>query len=290
MKLAALLLFSLVGSLLVSCVSSSVHYPAGLNRAMRGWNRRAKPFRVVGNIYFVGTTELAIFLIRTPAGNILIDSGFEDTVPLIQESVEKLGFRFEDVKILLSSHAHLDHVGGHAQVKRLTGAQIFASAADARQIRSGGGGPLALDMSWPKVAVDHILEDGDAVELGGTRLIAHLTPGHTPGATTWTTTVTEADQRLNVVFFSSSTLFDQMPLRNNPEYPQIAADFEHSYAIWNSLPCDVFLAPHSQMFQMEEKRDRLAHGETPNPFIDQAGWKRLIAEQERNFRRRLQSE
>jgi metallo-beta-lactamase class B len=290
MKLAAFLAFLLCGAMVGSCRNSNLHYPAGLNRAMYGWNRRAEPFRIAGNIYFVGTTELAIFLIQTPAGHILLDSGFEKTVPLIQQSVEQLGFQFKDVRILLSSHAHLDHVGGHARVRALTGARIYESAPDAGLIRSGGGGPLALDMTWAPAVVDHVFADGEKVELGGTELVAHLTPGHTPGATTWTMTVTEAGQRLNVVFFSSSTLFDEMPLAHNREYPQIAQDFERSYAFWKSVPCDIFLAPHGHFFQLNEKRDRLARGETPNPFIDRAGWRRLIQDQESNFRQRLAQE
>jgi metallo-beta-lactamase class B len=140
------------------------------------------------------------------------------------------------------------------------------------------------------VAVSHVLEDGEQVELGGTVLVAHLTAGHTPGATTWTTVVTEASRQLNVVFFSSSTLFAEMPLRHNPEYPQIAQDFERSYAFWKSVPCDIFLAPHGHFFQLEAKRDRLLRGETPNPFIDPQGFKRLIQEQESNFRERLARE
>jgi metallo-beta-lactamase class B len=290
MKLVALLVLTLIGAFADSCVSSNLHYPSDLKRAMRGWNRRAEPFRIAGNIYFVGTTELSIFLMPTPEGHILIDSGFEDTVPLIQHGVEQLGFRFTDVKILLTSHAHLDHVGGLAKIRELTGARVFATAPDAALMRSGGGGPLALDMTWAPVAVSHVLEDGEEVKLGGTVLVAHLTAGHTPGATTWTTTVTEAQRQLNVVFFSSSTLFDEMPLRHNPEYPQIIQDFERSYAFWKSVPCDIFLAPHGHFFQLEEKHERLARGETPNPFIDPQGWKHLISDQERNFRQRLARE
>jgi len=259
----------------------------GLRSAMRRWNEPADPVRVVGNIYFVGTNELAMFLIVTPSGNILIDSGFEDSVPLIQRSVQRLGFRFEDIKILLSSHAHPDHVGGHARVKELTGARLLATAPDAALIRSGGGGPLALDMTWRPATVDALLADGDKVELGGTVLYAHLTAGHTPGATTWTTTVDDDGKPLQVVFFSSSTLFDETPLRGNKDYPGIVEDFERSYAFWRSVPCDVFLAPHGDFFQLDDKRERALRGERPNPFIDPEGWKRLIAVQESNFRRRL---
>src|SRR6185295_11815761 len=167
------------------------------------------PFRVVGNIHFVGTNELAIFLLTTPAGHILIDSGFDETVPLVRASVERLGFKITDVKILLASHAHADHVAGHARMRALTGARVLATAPDAALLRSGGGGPLALDMTWPPVTVDGILEDGQKVTIGGTTLVAHLTAGHTPGATTWTTTVEEEGRRLDVLFFSSATLFTE---------------------------------------------------------------------------------
>lgn len=260
---------------------------AGVARAMRGWNRPVDPFRVIANIYYVGTNELAIFLVTTPAGHILIDSGFDESVPLVKASVERLGFAISDVKVLLSSHAHIDHVGGHARMRALTGARVLATAPDAALIRSGGGGPLALDSTWPPAIVDGILEDGQKVELGGTTLVAHLTAGHTPGATTWTTTVEENGRRLAVVFFSSSTLFTETPLVGNQAYPQIAADFERSYAFWTAVPCDVFLASHGGFFGLVDKRERLARGEKPNPFIDPAGWRRLIADQEANFRRRL---
>ena len=254
---------------------------------MRGWNEPAPPCRIVGNIYFVGTNELAMYLIVTPAGNILLDTGFEESVPLVQASVRRLGFRFEDIKLLLSSHAHNDHVAGHARVKALTGARVLATAPDAATMRAGGGGPLTFGMTWPPVVVDEILHDGQRVELGGTVLVAHLTAGHTPGATTWTTTVDEGGQRLDVVFFSSSTLFEETPLHGNKDYPGIAEDFDRSYAFWRSVPCDVFLAPHGGFFGLADKRDRALRGDTPNPFIDRVGWKRLIGEQEANFRRRL---
>jgi metallo-beta-lactamase class B len=283
--LAALVTISLAACALVD--RSTAVSSRGLRSAMRRWNEPADPVRVAGNIYFVGTNQLAMFLIVTPVGNILIDSGFQDSVPLVQHSVRRLGFRFEDIKILLSSHAHSDHVGGHARVKELTGARLLASAPDAALIQSGGGGPLALDMTWPPAKVDGVLGDGEKVELGGTVLVAHLTGGHTPGATTWTTTVDEDGQRLSVVFFSSATLFEETPLRGNKDYPGIVEDFERSYAFWRSVPCDVFLAPHGDYFQLDDKRERTLRGEHPNPFIDREGWKRLIAAQESNFRRRL---
>jgi len=276
---------------LAACASSGRSPAAvstrGLTRAMRNWNEPAVPCRIAGNIYFVGTNELAIYLIVTPAGNILLDSGFEESVPLVQESVRKLGFRFEDIKLLLASHAHNDHVAGHARVKELTGARVLATAPDAAIMRAGGGGPLALGIAWRPVVVDEIVRDGQTVELGGTVLVAHLTAGHTPGATTWTMTVDEGGQKLAVLFFSSSTLFEETPLRGNQDYPTIAEDFERSYAIWRALPCDVFLAPHTGFFHLADKRAAALRGQVPNPFIDPEGWKALISVQEANFRRRL---
>ena len=285
-RVLALALFGLVYG---TQACSSAHYPRGVQRAMRDWNRPAEPFRVIGNIYFVGTNELAIYLVTTPAGHFLLDSGLEDTPPLIRANVERLGFRITDVKILLSTHAHADHIAGHAAAKAMTGARVLASPADAKVIRSGGGGPLALDMTWPPTPVDAELTDGQAVELGGTTLVAHFTPGHTPGATTWTTTVDDDGRRLAVVFFSSATLFEEMPLVHNVEYPGIAADFERSYAFWKSVPCDVPLGPHVGFFGLEDKRARLGRGEPRNPFIDPDAWTRTIAAQEVGFRRRLAS-
>lgn len=260
---------------------------ANLKRSMRHWSEPAEPVRIAGNIYFVGTNELAMFLFPSPAGHILLDSGFEESVPVVKANVEKLGFRFEDIKILLTSHAHGDHVGGHARVKALTGARVLAMAEDAALMRGGGGGPLAADMTWTPVAIDEVIHDGHVVELGGTRLVAHLTAGHTPGATTWTTTVEDGGRSLAVVFFSSATLFDQTPLKDNPTYPNLAADLTRSYAFWRSVPCDIFLGPHGSFFKLDAKRARALRGETPNPFIDPEGWKTLLDAQEANFRRRL---
>jgi len=254
---------------------------------MRHWSEPATPVHIAGNIYFVGTNELAMYLFPSPAGHILLDSGFEESVPVVKANVERLGYRFEDIKILLASHAHADHVGGHALVKKLTGARVVAMAEDAPLLRAGGGGPLALDMTWAPVVPDQVIHDGAVIELGGTKLVAHLTGGHTPGATTWTTTVQDAGRSLAVVFFSSATLFDEVPLKDNPAYSTIADDLTRSYAFWHAVPCDIFLAPHGSFFDLDAKRTRALRGETPNPFIDPTGWKKLIDAQEAIFRRRL---
>jgi metallo-beta-lactamase class B len=264
----------------------------GVPVAMTSWNRPFAPFRVAGNIYYVGTSSMALFLVTTRAGHILIDSGFEDNVPRLQKSVEALGFRFQDIKILLSSHAHIDHVQGHALVKQLTGARVMASAEDALVIRTGGQHEWMYGdaFSWPPCPVDAIVKDGDKVELGGTTFVAHLTPGHTRGATTWTTTVDDEGRRLSVVFFSGANIPPSTRITGNADYPRAAADFEHSFATWKALPVDVFLAAHGEFFDLASKRKRQQTGERPNPFIDPAGYRRTITEAEQAFRDVVASE
>jgi metallo-beta-lactamase class B len=259
---------------------------------MRPWNRAFPPFLVIGNIYYVGTNEIAQFLVATPAGHVLIDSGFEASVPRLRDNVRSLGFRFEDIRILLSSHAHIDHVQAHALVRRLTGAQVVASAADAAFIAAGGKGETVYDgvYAWTPCPVDRIVGDGDEVHLGDTTLTARLTPGHTRGATTWTMRVTDQGRPLSVVFFPSANINPGVKLIGNQRYPAIAQDFERSFAIWKALPCDVFLGAHGSFFAMKDKYERLGRSGADNPFIDPRGYHQAIAQAEQNFRRELESE
>ena len=261
---------------------------------MRAWNRDYPPFRVIGNIHYIGSKEIAQFLITTPEGHILLDSGFESSVPRLRANVESLGFRFADVKYLLTSHAHIDHVQGHALVRQLTGAAVVASAADAQVLTNGGKGEAVYDgvYAWAPCPMDRIVADGDGITLGGTTLVARLTPGHTRGATTWTMRLLrDANDRrpLDVVFFPSANINPGVHLVGNARYPQIAGDFERSFATWRSLPCDVVLGAHPSFFDMDRKRDRMTSG-GPNPFIDPAGYRQLIAEAEQRFRAQLASE
>jgi metallo-beta-lactamase class B len=249
------------------------------------------PQHLVGNIYYVGAIGVSSYLITTAEGHILIDTGFEDTVPIIQQGVEQLGFRVADIKIILSSHAHIDHVGGHARMQKLTGAKIYASAADARTLASGGADDY---IQWPKetilytpVKADRLVADGEVVTLGGVTLTAHLTPGHTRGATTWTMDVSDAGVTRHVVFFSSASINPGTRLLNNPLYPDFVSDFEGTFAKLRQLPCDIFFAPHGGQFAMAEKFARLARQEPGNPFIDPAGWKQLVEGAERAFRDQL---
>ncbi|HET6146050.1 MAG TPA: subclass B3 metallo-beta-lactamase [Polyangia bacterium] len=260
--------------------------PHDVPHMMRGWNGSFPAFRIAGNLHYVGTDHMALFLLTTPAGHILLDSGFETNVPALRRSVESLGFRFQDIKILLASHAHIDHVQGHSLVRRLTGARVLASAADAPVIASGGRGDWAYGsaFSWEPCPVDGVVRDGEAVTLGGTTLVAHLTPGHTKGATTWTTNVVDDGRPLAVVFYASGNVPPGARLVGNPEYPQAIADFEHSFAVWRALPCDIFLGAHGEFFDLATKWRHLSAGARPNPFIDPSGYRRAIDGAEQRFR------
>lgn len=258
------------------------------------WRAPVPPQHLLANIYYVGSIGVSSYLFTTPEGHILLDTGFDDTVPLIQKSVEQLGFKLSDIKIILSSHAHIDHVGGHALMKKLTGARVVASAADARTLESGGADDY---IQWPKdsvayapVKVDRIVADGERVTLGGVTLTAHLTPGHTRGATTWTMDATDEGQVRHVVFFSSASINAGTRLVGNPLFPEFVAEFEKTFATLKALPCDIFFAPHGGQFAMAEKFARLDRGEKTNPFVDPAGWKKLLAGAERAFRDQLAQE
>ncbi|HYU32088.1 MAG TPA: subclass B3 metallo-beta-lactamase [Thermoanaerobaculia bacterium] len=258
----------------------------------RSWNQPVEPFRIADGLYYVGASDITSFLITTPQGHILIDGGFEETVPLIRASLKKLGFRLEDVKVLLNDHAHYDHAGGLAELKKLTGAKLVASEGDAPLLAAGGHGDYALGdkFLFPPVVADRTVRDGDTVSLGGVTLTAHLTPGHTKGCTTWTMKAKDGNRTLDVVFAGSLTVFPGVTLAVNPRYPGIAGDFAHSFQLLKGLPCDVFLSSHGSFFDLTEKAERLRKGETPNPFVDPQGYRGYVEGMERRYQTQLAEE
>lgn len=259
---------------------------------MQRWNEPFPSYRVVDNIYYVGTNEIAQFLITTPAGHVLLDTGFEASVPRLRDNIEALGFHYRDIKLILTSHAHIDHVQGHALVRRQTGAEVVVSAADAPIVEHGGKGEAVYDgvFEWTACPVDRKVVDGERVTLGGVTLTAHVTPGHTRGATTWTMQVTDHGQSLAIVFFPSANINPGVHLLGNARYPQIAEDFQRSFATWKALPCDVFLADHGEFYGMKAKYRHAQSDPSTNPFIDREGYRHFIADAERRFRERLESE
>ena len=257
------------------------------------WTEPFPPHRVISNVYYVGSKGLASYLITTPQGHILLNSGLESSVPLIRENIEKLGFRFRDVKILLISHAHWDHCAGSALVKELTGAKYMVMDADVPEIEAGGKGNFHYhnvpDSLYKPVKVDRVLHDGDEVRLGDVVLVAHLTPGHTKGCTTWTMKVLEGGKTYNVVVVGSPNVNPGYRLVTNAFYPQIAQDYELMFRTLKSLPCDVFLGAHGNYYGMEGKFARIREG-AQNPFIDPEGYKSYVAEREQAFRAELKKQ
>jgi metallo-beta-lactamase class B len=251
------------------------------------WTEPFPPFRIASNLYYVGSKGLASYLVTTPEGHILINSNLEAGVPLIRKSVETLGFKFGEVKILLISHAHFDHNAGSALVKTLTGATYGVMDADVSVVESGGKTDFQYGDSptsrFPPTKVDRVLHDGDLVKLGGTVLVAHLTPGHTKGCTTWTMKVTESGKTLDVVIVGSPNVNPGYKLVHNSRYPGIAADYERTFRVLKSLPCDLFLGAHGSYFDLEAKYPRIKEG-APGPLIDPDGYKAYVAQREDAFR------
>jgi metallo-beta-lactamase class B len=213
------------------------------------------PHKIISNIYYVGTRTLSSFLVVTPQGNILIDSTYERNVPTIEKSVKQLGFQFSDIKILLGSHSHADHQEGDAMVKQLTGAQVMAMAEDVPALQ-------AIKPGGKEHPIDRMLHDGESVTLGGTTLVAHLTPGHTRGCTTWTTRVQDGGKTYNVVI--NCSLRPPAMLT-----PALVEEFNRSFKLVRALPCDVQLGDHPAQYNMLEKYAKLQN-RGPNPFIDPA--------------------
>jgi metallo-beta-lactamase class B len=259
------------------------------------WTTPIAPFRIAGNLYYVGSRDLASYLIVTPDGDVLINSSLTDSVPLIRRSVEKLGFRFQDIKILLLSHAHWDHDSGSAEVIRETGAKYMVMDGDVAVVESGGATDFAYASSrYPAAKVDRVLHDGDQVRIGAAVLTAHKTAGHTQGCTTWTLAVLDGGRRLNVVIVGSWNVNPGFRLVDRPgqpaSYPSMAADYRRTFAVLKALPCDVFLGAHGAYFGMLEKLERIKSGATENVWVDPAGYQAAVAEREQAFETELKKQ
>lgn len=254
------------------------------------WTEPFPPFRIAGNLYYVGSKGLANYLITTPRGHILINSDLEANVPLIKASIEQLGYKFSDVKVLLISHAHWDHDAASAKIKQLTGAAYMVMDADVPVVESGGaadfqyGGDTAL--RYPAVKVDRVLHDGDEVTLGDAVLVAHLTPGHTKGCTTWTMTVREGGKTYRVEIIGSPNVNAGYRLVDNAKYPTIAADYERMFRVLKSLPCDIFLGAHGAYFGLDAKYARMKAG-AADAFVDPQGCAAFVTQKEQEFRSEL---
>jgi len=254
-----------------------------------------EPFRIAGNLYYVGATGVTAFLLTGPEGHVLIDGGYPETAPLIMASIAKLGFDIADVKVLLNSHAHADHAGGLRALQEASGAELWVSEGDAEIIAAGGAGDRTLGPfrllgflglgRFPASRVDHRFQDGATIRLGSLTLTAHVTAGHTPGCTSWSFPVRDGDRELLAVDICSLTVFPYVSRLVEPEtYPGIRTDFERSFNVLRSLPADIFLASHANWFSMHRKLRERARVEDPvEPFIDREGYLSFIDRAETRF-------
>jgi len=279
----------LLSSILLAAISCTTPFAASQKLPQfetPAWTRPFTPFHIAGNLYYVGSEDLAAYLITTPKGLILINSSLESSVPQIRESIEKLGFKYSDVKILLISHGHFDHCAGSAAIIKQTGAKYYVMDSDVSVVESGGKTDFEYstrtDFHFPTTHVDRALHDGDTVSLGGTTLTAHLTPGHTKGTTTWAMEEVEGGRTLKVVIVGSPNVNEGYKLVNNKQYPQIADDYKRGFQVLKTLHCDIFLGAHGGYFGLAEKYPRWKNGDK-NAFVDSAGYKAWIAERERAF-------
>ena len=261
----------------------------------RGGQKYAEPFRIAGNLYYVGANDVTSFLLTGPEGHVLIDGGYPGTAPMIMASIAQLGFKITDVKVLLNSHAHFDHAGGLAALQKASGAELWVSQLDADIVAAGGAGDRSLGpfsfvlylplLRYPAPRVDHRFKDGAKIRLGPIELTAHVTAGHTPGCTSWSFPVRDGDRELLVVHICGLTLPAALSLG---EYPEIRAEFERSFRTLRSLPADIWLASHAREFGRYRKFRERDKGKDPvEPFIDREGYRRYIDSAEARFRKLL---
>ena len=265
---------------------------AQTDELFRSWNQPREPFRLIGNVYYVGASDITSFLITSSNGHILLDGGFAETAPMILANIKKLGFNPRDVKILLNSQAHFDHAGGLAELKRRTGARMIASKEDGAVLERGGKGDFYFrdTMTFEPVSIDETIEDRKPLKVGSTTITPVLTPGHTKGCTTWTTKVVEDQNQLNVVFLCGLSVLPNTKLVNNEAYPNIGADFARSHRILKELPCDVFLGAHGSYFDLEGKSNRWKVSPKPNPFVNSGDLRMHVQVKEAEFKKLLEKD
>lgn len=257
------------------------------------WLQPFPPFRIAGNLYYVGSRGLASYLVTTSEGHILINSNLEESVPMLRASIEKLGFKYDDLKILLISHAHWDHNAGTALIKKQTGARYMVMAEDVPAVESGGKADFNYGNDkgtyYPPTKVDGTLRDKDEVKLGATVLVAHLTAGHTKGCTTWTMKVRDGGKTYDAVIVCSPNVNPGYKLVNNAAYPGIADDYARMFRTLTSLPCDLFLGAHGSYYDLEAKYARMQKGDA-TAFVDPAGYKKFIAAKTAEFQSGLKKQ
>ena len=255
------------------------------------WSRPFPAHRVIGNLYSVGTYDLGCFLIATDEGHLLINTGLADSTALIRENIESLGFRFDDIRILLTMQAHYDHAAAFAEIKEATGARMWATAADAPLLRDGGASDPHFqgEYTFAPVAVDRVLRDGEVIALGGVRLTVVETPGHTPGSATYLMTVRENGRDYRVAIANMGSMNPGLRLTKDPTYPGIADDFARTFRRQKQMEVDVWVAAHASQTGLHDKY-RPGDPYDPDTFLDPEGFRELVARYQALFEKQLAAE
>ena len=261
------------------------------NERDREWNKPVEPFKIIGNVYYIGASEITSFLITSPKGHILIDGGFAETAPQIKENIVRLGFKLKDVKILLNTQAHYDHAAGLAELKRATRAKMLISAEDKILLENGGKNDFAFgdEYSYEPVKADKVITDGEIIKLGNISLKTIFTPGHTKGCTSFWLEVKENGKIYNVIFVGSTTA-PGYQLVGNEKYPNIIADYEKTFSLMKKLDPDVFLASHGNFFDLLGKIEKLKQNQSSNPFIDSQSYKDFLTSTEKDFWEKIKNQ
>jgi metallo-beta-lactamase class B len=293
-RLVALLAFAVLGLTRASFAQTAPDpVKDALAKQYEVWTKPFPPFRIIGNIYWVGSYDLATYLIATPEGHILINTGVGDTVKQIQASMKQLGFEISDVKILTATHGHFDHVAGMAELKRMTGAQLVVSEPEKELIESGGKSDFRFgdmpEAHFEPVKVDRTFKDGETLSIGGTVLTTHHHPGHTKGATSFTLDVAEAGRTYRVIIANMPTINPGVTVSGMPKYPGIKKDYARTFAAQRKLVIDVWLASHASQFGMHEKY-KPGDPYAPDRFVDPDGFKAAVSRLEKEYRDQLTRE
>jgi metallo-beta-lactamase class B len=253
------------------------------------WSEPGEPFRIAGNLYYVGTYDLGCYLITTPKGHILINTGLAASVPMIKKNIAEVGFKYSDIKILLTTQAHFDHVAGMAEVKKLTGAKMMVDAKDAKVLADGGASDYYFkgeDPVFVPVKADRLLNDHDTISLGGTKLELLHHPGHTKGSCSYLVTVKDEQKSYTVLIANIPTILDEDKLTGTPEYPEITKDYAYTFEAMKKIPFDLWVASHASQFDLHAKRKK---GDAYNPaiFADRTLYDKQLSSLEATYHKKV---
>jgi metallo-beta-lactamase class B len=285
---------SLPTTLLIASLSLFHFYAAAqklipLPNNQESWTRDYEPFRIAGNLYYVGSYDLACYLITTPQGHILINTGLGGSETMIRSHVEKLGFKFTDIKILLATHAHFDHVGAMAAIKKMTGAKFMIEEKDAPVMADGGNSDFIFGGKgsyFKIVRADRLLHDHDMIKLGGMQILVLHHPGHTKGACSFLFDVKDETRSYRVLVVNMPSILDETKFPGMPSYPEVGKDYAYTFDHMKKLSFDLWLSSHASQFGLHEKR-KPGDGYRPGAFADRKGYDALVADLEKTFRQKM---